>query len=626
MTLNNIKIMKHIKIPVFSLLCIVLVSCSDFLDIAPTSTYTNENLFQTTDQAVTSLMGVYNSLLYDGLYGRNIVMYYDLDTDLSQIAGGNSYGKPDGERRSIAHYAFDASTSQLSNAWQFFYDGIERANIVIDKVPKMDLYTNGTDEQKKILQRVLGESLTLRAILYFDLVRFWGDVPFKTTPSYAGQNFDIPRTSRDTIYDHIIGDLTKSIELVPWADEVTFDERITKGAVKGILARVSLYAAGYSLRWDLETGDLSTMKMDTRQDQSRIRELYQIARDQTNDIIVKGIHKLNPNYETIWKNICTYKIDNQYMENIFEIGFYSRLQVRHEAGSFGAYMGPRSAVESKWGKCDGGVWALPSFYLKFDPEDTRRDVSISYLQFKNTTPEYKMNKGQPTDLSAITPAKWRMQWAPQYIPYYTNFNYPLLRFSDVLLMFAEADSWLAGQATPDAIEALKQVRRRAFPTKTATIDAEVYPTDFNGFLNTIIDERAFELAFEGFRKTDLIRWNKLASTIDATKNEIAALNACYTPGNSQTPLNPYDGSIERLKGTILPRVVYNRDNGGTFVEVTFTKPESTVGWTSSNWLNTTFADGMGQFAIGFVPNRSELYPIPTTIRNVSPSLSQLPTY
>ncbi len=131
----------------------------------PTSKYTNENLFHTVDQAELSGMGVYNQLLFDGLYGRNITKYYDVDTDLAQIGGGNSYGKPDGERRSVARYAFDAVTNQLDNAWSAFYIGIEQANIVIGKVPEMDLYHNGTESEQKALRRIHGEALTIRAIL-----------------------------------------------------------------------------------------------------------------------------------------------------------------------------------------------------------------------------------------------------------------------------------------------------------------------------------------------------------------------------------------------------------------------------------------------------------------------------
>lgn len=605
-------------------LCITQLSCSDFLDIEPTSKYSNENLFHTVDQAEISIMGVYNQLLFDALYGRNVTMYYDMDTDLSQIGGGNSSGKPDGERRSLAHYAFDASTKQLENAWSAFYIGIERANIVIERVPQMALYHNGTESEKKDLHRIHGEALTIRAILYFDLVRLWGDVPYKREPSKTGENYDLPRTPRDIIYDDLVKDLTEAVDLVPWANEVALNERITKGAVKGILARVALHAAGKSLRWDLETNSPSSMKMATRSDESRIRELYTIARDQTKQIMEKGIHKLNPSFENIWKNICNYRMDAEYNENIFELGFYSRLGVRHEAGSYGDYNGPRSALESKFGKADAGTWVMPSFFLTFDPNDVRRDASIWNLKFMNVTPEYRKNKGQPTEFFSMTPAKWRKQWAPEYIATYTNFNYPMLRYADVLLMFAEADSWLAGKATEDAIDALKQVRKRAFPTQTAQIEAEEYPVNFEDFLEVIIQERAFELAFEGFRKADLIRWGKLAEKIAETKFENQALIDCFINGDANTPLKPYNGNIERVKGEQFPRYVYNRDSDSEYVEIVYSNPGS--GWNRSNWLHSNFADGLAQYAIGFVENRSELYPISIQTQIVSPAISQLPTY
>ncbi len=452
-------------------------------------------------------------------------------------------------------------------------------------------------------------------------------MPYKREASKTGENYDLPRTPRDIIYDDIIGDLMEAVELVPWANEVPQNERLTKGAVKGILARIALHAAGKSLRWDLSTGDISSMKMATREDESRIRELYTIARDQTKQVMEKGIHQLNPSFENVWKNICNYRMDSEYYENIFELGFYSRLEVRQEAGSYGEYNGPRSASESKFGKADAGMWAMPGFVISFDPDDTRRATSVWNMRFMNTTPEYKKNKGQPTEFYSMTPAKWRKQWAPEYIAAYTNFNYPMLRYSDILLMFAEADSWLAGRATEDAIDALKQVRKRAFSTKTDEIEAEVYPSDFEGFLEVIIQERAFELAFEGFRKTDLIRWGKLAEKIAETKAENQALIDCYIAGDANTPLNPYNGRVERLRGVEFPRFTYNRDSDGEYVEVVYSRPETnSADWNRTNWLNSDFADGLGQYAIGFVENRTELNPIPSKKINVSPAIYQLPGY
>jgi hypothetical protein len=107
--------------------------------------------------------------------------------------------------------------------------------------------------QKGELRRLYGEALTLRAQYYFELVRNWGDVPAQFVPSAMMDNIYQPKTDRDTIYDHLLNDLHLADTLVPWRTEVgtvgdAADERITKGAVKGLRARIALYRAGYSLR------------------------------------------------------------------------------------------------------------------------------------------------------------------------------------------------------------------------------------------------------------------------------------------------------------------------------------------------------------------------------------------
>ncbi len=608
-------------IPIALLITAVFSSCKKFLDIPPESIYAEENLFITTNHAEMNVFGIYSILTSGSLYGRNITQYYDLDTDLAQIKGGTSSGAPDGERRSIARYAFTSTTRQISDYWVDAYKGVERANIAIAKIPQMELYEKGTDVEKKKLKRCYGEALTLRAILYLDLVRHFGDVPLKLTPSVTGENFNLPRTSRDVIYDQLVKDLQEAEELVPWANDtgITVDERITKGAVKGILARVALYAAGYSLRWDLQTGSVASLKMGTRPNVARIRELYTVARDECNEIMLSTVHRLNPSFENVWKNIAAYRIDNVYRENIMEIAFYSRLSVRGEAGYYGNYNGPESRILSApaHGTSAGAMWVMPSFYLSYDPEDSRRDITAASHIFT------AQPKGTPTALYNLTVGKWRNGWAATAPSSLTNFNFPLLRYADVLLMFAEADSWLNNGSTPAAVDALKLVRKRAFPTKIAAIEAEVYPTNLNDFIEVLINERAFELAFEGFRKTDLIRFNKLAEKINWAKAENEAINNSY----SSTGNRPYTGSIVRLQGKVIPTSRVYKDTGNSYgVEIreTSTRPDNT--WGSVQWLGAAFKANMAIFASGFKENYSEIYPVPLGIRDVTTAIGQVPGY
>ena len=624
---------------------LLMSSCSDFLDIAPDSIYASDNLYQTTDQAERTLLGVYSTLCSSNLYGRNITMYYDLDTDLGMIRYASGDPADDGERRSTAHSLFTSTTKNLSNTWNTLYTGVERANILIESIPQMAQYNNGTEEEKFLLRQYLGEGLTLRALFYFDLIRLWGDVPYKTKSSVSGDNFDLPRTSRDTIYKHIINDLQTAIDMVPWANDTrygnTYHERISKGAVKGFLARICLYAAGYSLRWDLENPTPASRRMARINDENRIRELYTIARDQCHEIMMSGVHKLTPSYEDIWvKYIGGYLMNNTERENIFELGFFSTLSTANEAGYYGTYIGPESKADPcpATGQCSGGVFVTPALQLAFTPGDTRRDITCAYMKH---TKESEI-KGAFRDISNTYAGKWRNIWGKNESGSCSNFNFPMLRYADVLLMFAEADSYLANGPTSEAIAALKEVRKRAFPETTtsstektkADIDAETYSDyDFAGFLDVIIEERGYELAFEGFRKTDLIRWNKLKERLEWAAGEHEALDQYMENGGT----SPYMGQIPHRRGTILNKNMYYRENSKSVIYETKTAEETpVVGENETPWKSRGFLKAPGgvhsntgnfmHYARGFQENYSELFPIPKAVLDVTTALTQIPGY
>jgi len=162
----------------------------------------------------------------------------------------------------------------------------------------MDLYAGGSDQEKKQLQRMVGEALTLRAQFYFEAIRNWGDLPshFEAAEALATEDPFPKRTDRDVLYERLLSDLKTAEDMVPWRNEVSsigdpIDERITKGTVKGLRAMIALFRAGFSLRQD------GTLKRG-----SNPETYYQIARDETNDIINSNQHSLNPSFKDLWKN------------------------------------------------------------------------------------------------------------------------------------------------------------------------------------------------------------------------------------------------------------------------------------------------------------------------------------
>ena len=273
---------------------LLLGGCKKYLDQQPITAVGPDVVFNSVDNARAALIGVYNQLTGDNGYGLKISLYFAVGTDENQGPTGNA----DGSRRDFPLYATTPGNSQMFGSYSQLFKGIQYANLCIANIPNMSLYSSGSDQEKKQLQRMYGEALTLRAQFYYEAIRNWGDLPAHFDPAEVQATTDpFPkRVNRDTLYDRILNDLKTAETLVPWRNEITatgdqLDERITKGTVKGLRARIALARGGYSLRQDgtiSRTGDYKTY--------------YQIARDETNDIITSGQHSLDPSYKDLWKN------------------------------------------------------------------------------------------------------------------------------------------------------------------------------------------------------------------------------------------------------------------------------------------------------------------------------------
>jgi starch-binding outer membrane protein, SusD/RagB family len=187
-------------------------------------------------------------------------------------------------------------------------------------------------------------------------------------------------------------------------------------------------------------------------------------------------------------------------------------------------------------------------------------------------------------------------------------NWPLIRFSDVLLMFAEADNEINNGPSAAAKAAFEQVRLRAYGGNASLIGTT--PSDYQGFFNAIVKERALEFGSEGIRKYDLIRWNLLEQKINETKTTLAAMAA-----RSGAPWNTY------------PTTMYYRTGqttlqwAGSFYKPTITP--APTGYTSVAWLGSGITSTiLTYYAIGFKSGKSELLPIPQASIDANPRLTQ----
>jgi len=582
--------------PVLALAFLVLLSqvaCRKILDRQPDSAFDQGYVFSSTISATSAVLGVYNALTGDAGYGSRVSLYYTVDNDCIVGPPNTASGGGDNDRGAIARYNCAPGNQQLQAPFDKLYAGVERANICIKNIPAMDLYTKGTATEQATLKRLYGEVLTLRAQFYYELVRNWGDLPAPFVPSADQKDLFLAKTDRDTIYDHILADLKIAEDLVPWRTEVPIDERITKGAVKGLRARIALARGGYSLR-------RNTHMMERRSD---YLTYYKIARDECADVMARrDEHTLNPSFQAVFKdNLDAHKIEPNG-EVMFEVALAGGTSATD--GKFGYYDGNK--VNSKGNRFR---YILPTYFYMFDSLDTRRDVTcVPYDVAANAT------KAGLT-LYNVCPGKYKREWIsnpaidPTSAEQYYGVNWPILRFSDVLLMFAEADNEINGGPTPAAIGAYEEVRKRAFGANAGKIG--VTPVDKDGFFNAVVNERALEFGEEGIRKFDLIRWNLIDTKLKQTRANMLAIM------NKQAP---YDK---------LPQTMYYKINSTgdfTWYNSLYTPSPATAPptstWKGVAWASSLTAALANQVAELFKPNHSELMPLPTATLTSNPKISQ----
>ncbi|SDK18561.1 Starch-binding associating with outer membrane [Pedobacter sp. ok626] len=576
------------------LILIITISCKRFLDVKPHSSFDEAYVFSSVTTATNALIGVYGHLAGEQAYGSRLSIMYTVDQDECVGYSNTSAGGGDNGPKAIARYNATAENAQLEKPYNQLYGGIEGANICIKNIPKMEAYNSGSEADKKALRRLYGEVLTLRAQFYFELIRNWGDVSVQFEPSIDQPDLFLPKTDRDLIYNRILDDLKLAAELVPWRKEagVAVDERITKGGVKAIRAKIALFCGGYSLR-------RNSNLMERRSD---YLEYYKIARDECRDIMESANHSLNPNFEAIFKNYLDAHLIDPSGEILFEVALAGSLSA---TDSRLTDTGPQVGVST-----NGAFKILPTYYYAFNTLDTRKDVTVT---------DYSVNTSNnrfPQSTSAIVvlfAGKFRRDWVSNPAidlktqTLFSGINWPVIRYSDVLLMFAETENEINNGATVAAVTAFEQVRKRGFRGNEAQIGAT--PTGKDEFFNAIVNERWLEFGGEGIRKYDLIRWNLLGDKIAETKINLTKMM------NRQAPYQN------------LPQVRYYKNNSPTMIWFnSMYAPAPTTGiptgYTRVNWTTSITQAFITNIADSYRPNHAELLPLPQAAINTNTNLKQ----
>jgi hypothetical protein len=513
------------------------------LDQTSPSEQTGQTVFESTYYTGLTVNKIYGLLTQDQTYSQYIPIVWGLNTDCELVDGLGSDASNTSSERGNMNYNMNPGWANISKLWNALYGIVENANLVIEGIDGSSLAQGSTTDARTML-RYKGEALTLRAMVYLDLIRFFGDVPMKMESSQADlSNAYLAKTDRDVIMDRLLEDLDEAIEYLPWAGENSSytTERITKGYANALYANIALTRAGWAIREQAKDGyETAAENSDPtyptqRADAATRRQYYEAALSHLSAIINNGTHKLNPSFENEWYLINQRTLDQTYRENIFEIPM--GLGVSSELGyTVGVRINGSSSYYGAKGNSSGKLKLTAPYFYSFDKKDVRRDITCAQVQLKEEDGVIKesMIGNAPFGIYC---GKWDVrkmseEWRQAAIAAgnakcMTGINVVRMRYSQVLLMYAEVlnelagpDGSYAGAAGLTAREALAAVHTRAF-NDADKADAAAYvanlSTDKDAFFNAIVDENAWELAGEGFRKFDLIRWNLLSAKIDEFK-------------------------------------------------------------------------------------------------------------
>lgn len=492
-----------------------MTSCSDWLEMEAYTSDDIETTFSDEVRADKFVQGCYRGLIHNE-------MYYQLGMG-ETVMHSCEDGSTNNSKYMMCNYKFDALIpATVTTIYKEQYRIIEATNIAISNLSKMP------ETEKR--NQLLGEAICIRAFCYLNLIRIYGDIPAVYTPLEEmdpnDENTFYPkRSSRDEIYDKVISEVQSVIDWLPWFEESDYQtpERITKQGAYALLARLALYAGGYSLRWNLETNDPATLKMARRDDATRVKELYQIADNACFQIINHGsnslvqAHEDMSGFQYLWYNHCQRNFAATNTEILWETAQYGDVT----NSQFTNYAQPGSRG-GKYGSLKAMQFMLPTYYLSFNPKDTRRDVSCTsysiYFLEKGSANDTWVDVG--TTYSCIMPGKFRLSWcvAPQSNKQ-RNLDIPIFRYADVLLMYAETQNYLNNGPTQAAKNALQEVRNRAGVGEELTI-----PNEQEAFDDAIVQERKWEFATEFTLRTDLIRMNRLAKELAKTKQAMKDLS------------------------------------------------------------------------------------------------------
>ena len=505
------KILSHILSA--AVLVTLSASCDKFLDTQSPSAFDAATVYSNYSLTEGTIFGITEAFCEQNSYRGRFLPWYGFNTDVEWY---NAY-KPGDGKSDIAAYDCQPNNSQLNlsnGPFPMMYMGIERANLVIE-----GLREYGNVEENADMAYLLGEALTLRAMIYYDLTKAWGDVPARFE-SLTSETIYADKASRDVIYKQILADLEEAIPYLPYPGATAATsrtDRVNKVFAEGLYARIALAASGYAIRPDygkVNTGDLGTVRLSSDGELAK-SVLYPKALDYLEDAM--GHASLEPDVKAYWRT-------QNNMQNLtagpgFETLYVIPFGDGRGRWNFTFAISSEGASISNGVSRGGDAGPVPTMYFKYGANDQRRDV---------TCVNYKWNKDnsiEPAGIGKWYFGKYRFEWMDTQP--YTGGNDDgikpvVMRYADILLMAAEIENELNGPS--GAKKYLLPVRERAYRGHESEAEAYVDAiSSKEAMFEAIVDERALEFCGEFLRKADLIRWNLLKAKLDEAIDDMLAL-------------------------------------------------------------------------------------------------------
>ncbi|WNM17748.1 RagB/SusD family nutrient uptake outer membrane protein [Flavobacterium capsici] len=561
----------------------LLASCNDYLEAPSVSSLDEQVIFSSPGLAKSAVDGIKIPFGETDSYRGRFLPWYGMNTDSEWY---NSSESTSSDNADLCTYDAKPNNSQMNkniNAWAMMYSGIERANLCI-----RGLRTYGNPTPGSELGYLLGEALTLRAVYYTDLLRAWGDVPARFEP-IVNETVYIPKSSRDVIYKQLIADLGEAATLVPWPNgsAATSDvERINKAFVKGLRARLAMYASGFQ-----QYPDGIRRSNDP---ELSVELMYNLALNECKDVILSGTAHLESSFETFWRNYNK-EITTAGGESLWEIPFGDgrgrmlfTFAVRHTTPD---------QFHSNGSNRGGQAGPLPHIFYDYDVADTRRNVTcVPYLWGAAVNGIAKQQLGS---INRWYFGKYRYEWMTRFVTSTNDdgVNKIYMRYAEILLMAAEAANELEGPAA--AAPYLKQIRNRAFPAALQPVKVEGYVnalTTKQAMFNAIVEEHKFEFTGEMERKMALIRWNLLGTNLADAKAKMVRLQQ-RTGEYADVPSTLY----YKYNADNITLNVYGLNHGET--------SDPGAGYTSVSWTNLTDAKINGLWRPNQNPDNRQFWPI-----------------